>query len=227
MLPNGRVHHSVLLDTRVGDHGDGKIGMIVRYNLNVGRIILHLLRLIGVGKQILQLLGLFLWKVLVQRTDEMVSSFRAVVLRRWIQLLASERHVEVRPECSILLDFFGNLDSGFNLPVLTVVADGKILLLKDQGVLWDRVERGHHNRRRDIDSEVQGTVCRPYRRDGIGNMAVSRDLTPIRSSAKGRDVSSFNCRSRSLLLRSEDLTDDELSQEEDPETLDGGPEAGL
>lgn len=157
----------------------------------------------------------------------MESSLCAVVLCSWIQLMAAKRHIKVCPESSISLDFLGNLDSGFNLPVLTVVTDGKILLLEDQGALWDRIQRGHHKRRRDINADIQGTVCRPYRRDGVGYGAVIRDLTPIRSSTKGRDIGRSNCRSRSLLLRPEDLIDEELSQEEDPETVDDGPEGGL
>lgn len=132
ILASGRRQLAKSLRTAIGNQRDGEVGVIVRSSGDFGFIILFLgLGSIIRGQKVFELLGLFLGKILIERTNEMEGVVGGVILCSRVQLEARTRNEEVRPESSIVLNRLGNLDHGIDFTSVTIVPNSEVLLLHD------------------------------------------------------------------------------------------------
>lgn len=150
-----------------------------------------------------------------------------IIFRGGIQLMSSESKEKMRPEGAVVLNFLGERNRRLDFPRIAEVSKRKIFLLKNKSTLWKCAKTGYYDRWKNVDIEIQGTVGGPYRDNDIGDGAVIRNFAASRTISEGRDTTRLGSRSSILLLRAEELVDDELRQQEDTETVKGGSEAGL
>lgn len=130
---------------------------------------------------------------------------------------------EVCKESSVVLNLLWDFDGGLDFPSVAVIADGEILLLENEHTVGRLVGR-HNNRRRDIDTDINGAIGRPNGSDQVGDRVVVGDFAGLRTIRKRRDIAWARLIA-SILLVVEELADDELHQQKDTETLKGTLEA--
>lgn len=225
VLADSGMYLAIPLRARVGDHRHGEVGVVMRHDLDVRSIILFRLLVLLRSQEVLQLSGLFLGKILVERAEEVNRAIGTVVFRCRIELLSSETNKEVSPEGSILLNLLGDLDGRVDFSGIAEVSERKVLFVEYKRVFWKRAKSRDDHRRRKVDAHVQRAVGRPDGDDEIRNRAVVCDFGAgwaVRERGHATGIGTGS----SILLAGE-LADHELGQHENAQALDDGPERGL
>ena len=203
VFPGTRLHLRIAEDTRVGDHGDGEVGVIVVANdlaclflfFRLDRILLR-----HVAEQVPRLLDLLLWLILRQGADKVVGLRGVVAGLSGVHDSTALGHIEVGEQRGIVLDLGRHCELDVDLPVLLVVAIDELLLVNQQRVLGHGFEGGHGDRRRDVHGNVELLAALPHGRDVPRDVAVLGILVElVRSVLPRRDRDSSTSAGGSLL----------------------------
>ena len=230
-LPHTSVHGRKVDDARIRNHADGEVGMVVVPN-DLGRVLLLIAfdRLGQVGQQVPGLGDLLLGLILGEGANHVVGLGLVVVGPGGVELGAGLGDVEVGEERSVALHSGRDIELGLDDPVLLVVAKLEALLVDQQRVLGQLLERWHGDGRRDVHGNVDLGADGPHGRDVLRDNTADGAIVEVVGAVLESWYGDLRVGDDSATLRrigcgrlAEELLRRKLDEQEDAHALDQRP----